>query len=380
MRGAGTEYQPSFFNCTVFFCINSLQLKGMNSILYRIIDANYNRAREALRVMEEYCRFGLNHSGLSGRAKQLRHTLCATLSKLDTFALLCSRDTAGDVGRERKVEGQINRQTIEDCFTAASKRASEALRALAETAQTIDPEIAAVMERLRFEVYTLEKDAAMASYVKTKFEKVRLYVLINADPHTSDTDVINLARICAENGADCLQLRAKNLTDARLLSLAEAFTATCRQNGTVSIINDRTDIAVLAGADGVHLGQNEIPVPKARRLAGAPLIIGVSTHNTDELHKAIDNRCDYVGLGPAFASPTKPHVPAAGLGYIRHALPLLEQAGIFHTAIGGITLDNLMELQQAGVKTIAVCQTIAGADEPAFICKALKNKLLNPCC
>lgn len=349
----------------------------MNPILYRIIDANYNRAREALRVMEEYCRFGLNHSGLSGRAKQLRHILCAALSKLDTFALLCSRDTAGDVGRELKVEGQIRRQTIEDCFTAAAKRASEALRTLAESVQTINPEIAAVMEKLRFEIYALEKDAVLASYAKTKFEKVRLYVLINVGPHTPDTDVVNLAGICAENGADCLQLRAKNLTDARLLILAESFAAVCRQNSVVSIINDRTDIAILAGADGVHLGQNEIPVHKARQLARTPLIIGVSTHNTDELNKAIADGCDYVGLGPAFASTTKPHIPAAGLGYIKQALPLLEQAGIFHTAIGGITPDNLMLLQQAGVKTIAVCQAIADADNPGLICKVLKNKLLN---
>ena len=107
-------------------------------VLYRIIDANFNRAREALRVMEEYCRFGLNHSGLAGKAKQCRHRLCEAISKLDSVKLICSRDVAGDVGRELKVEGQLSRQSIEDCFTAAAKRASEALRTLAESIQTID--------------------------------------------------------------------------------------------------------------------------------------------------------------------------------------------------------------------------------------------------
>ena len=104
----------------------------MNDILYRIIDANFNRTREALRVMEEYCRFGLSNPALSGKAKQCRHSLCQSMMGIDPKKRLLNRDIDGDVGRELKVEGQLQRQSLEDCFTAAAKRASEALRALAE--------------------------------------------------------------------------------------------------------------------------------------------------------------------------------------------------------------------------------------------------------
>ena len=227
---------------------------------------------------------------------------------IDPQKRLLNRDVDGDVGKELKVDGQLQRQSVEDCFTAAAKRASEALRALAESIQTIDPTISAVMEQIRFQVYALEKNAVLFACAKRKFQSVRLYVLINATAQTDEREILDLAKTCIDNGADCLQLRAKDLRDSSLLDLAQKFTALCKEAGAVSIINDRADIAALSDADGVHLGQDEIPVSCARKLANQPLIVGVSTHNLDELQHAIDSGCDYVGIGPAFASPTKPHL------------------------------------------------------------------------
>ncbi len=347
----------------------------MNDILYRIIDANFNRAREALRVMEEYCRFGLNNPVLSGCAKQCRHRLCESMKGIDPKKLLLNRNVDGDVGKELKVDGQLQRQSVEDCFTAASKRASEALRALAESAQTINPTISAAMEEIRFQVYALEKRTVLFADSKQKFQPVRLYVLINATAQTDEHKVLGLTKTCIDNGADCLQLRAKNICDSSLLDLAQKFTALCKEAGVISIINDRADIAVLSNADGVHLGQDEIPVSYARQLAKRPLIVGVSTHNLDELRNAIDSGCDYVGVGPAFASPTKPHLNVSGLDYIRQAIKILERAGILHVAIGGINLKNIPALLEIGVHTIAVSSSITDSDNPADDCKALKNAL-----
>ena len=349
----------------------------MSEILYRIIDANYNRAREAFRVMEEYCRFGLNNPSLSGQAKQCRHQLCSTLTAIDQELLLSHRDTDGDVGKELKVEGQLQRKSLQDCFTAAAKRASEALRALAETTQALDPTIAAMMEKLRFEVYALEKKAVLFACSKRKFESVRLYVLINAAPQKDPSEIIKLAKCCVDNGADCIQLRAKDLCDSDLLSLAKQFTSVCKDGGTVSIINDRVDIAILAEADGVHLGQHEISVPDARRLSKGPLLVGVSTHNSDELANAIESGCDYAAVGPAFPSPTKPQLEVAGLEYLQKAVPTLEQAGIFHVAIGGIHANAIPELLQIGVKTIAVSSDIENAADPGKSCKTLKSRILS---
>ena len=349
----------------------------MSDVLYRIIDANFNRCREAFRVMEEYCRFGLNNPALSARAKQLRHELCGAIDKLDNEKLLSCRDTDGDVGKTTEVSGQLKRQSIEDCFTAAAKRAGEALRALAESAQSIDPEITAVAERLRFAAYALEKDVVLKASATRKFAPVRLYVLINATPDISPADTLELVDACIAGGADCLQLRAKGFTDKALLALAEKFTAACKGKNVISIINDRIDIAILSGADGVHLGQDEIPLSKARRLAKAPLIYGASTHNEQELRDAIQAGYDYIAIGPAFASPTKPDVPVAGPDYLHHALPVLTQAGIPHVAIGGITAHNIVILQKIGIRTIAVSSCICETESPHNSCKVLKDMLLN---
>jgi thiamine-phosphate pyrophosphorylase len=349
----------------------------MSEILYRIIDANYNRAREAFRVMEEYCRFGLNNPSLSGQAKRCRHQLCDALNSISQVTLVSNRDVEGDVGKELKVEGQLQRKSLQDCFTAAVKRAGEALRALAETTQAIDPTIAMTMEKLRFEVYSLEKNAILFACSKQKFESVRLYVLINATPEKAPSEVIRLAKSCIENGADCIQLRAKGLCDSDFLNIAQNVVALCKNDGVVSIINDRIDIAILSGADGVHLGQNEIPVSSAKKLIRQPFIIGVSTHNPDELHNAIKSGCDYVGIGPAFPSPTKPSLEVAGLDYLQQALATLEGTGIFHVAIGGIHSNNVSELLRIGVRAIAVSSDIESSEDPQKSCKTLKNRLLS---
>ena len=347
----------------------------MEKSTYRIIDANFNRAREAARMMEEYVRFALNRPAFSGRAKQIRHTLCGCIDKLEALKLLCSRDTSGDVGRTVKVDAQLQRQSLDDCFIAAAKRAGEALRVLAECVQSIDPAAAATMEHLRFEVYALEKDVSLASDAKRKFASVRLYVLVNAGPDTPGTDVLEFTRQCALGGADCIQLRAKGITDSRFLQLAASFTKICREYSVLSIINDRTDIAICSDADGVHLGQEDIPVSSAKNLAPRPLIVGASTHNTEELNQAIESGYDYIAIGPAFASSTKPDVKVAGPGFIKEALQTLEQAALAHVAIGGITQGNIQELLCLGVRTVAVSTSISPSD-PRSDCKALKTLLL----
>lgn len=359
---------------SLFFFYN---LWTMERVLFRIIDANFNRGREALRGMEEYCRFGLNNAALSGRAKQMRHRLCEIIAQFDALKLLSSRDTAGDVGREMTVEGQLSRMSLEDCFTAGAKRASEALRVLAEACQTIDGHAAAVMEQLRFEVYALEKDAMLFADIRRRFEPVRLYVLINADASIPEQKVLELAGQCLAGSADCLQLRAKNMSDTALLTLAKQFSELCRKSGAVSIINDRADIAVLVDADGVHLGQEDISVQDARKLAKTPFIVGISTHNERELERAIAAGCDYVGIGPAFQSMTKPQVKVAGLDYLRQAAELLEGTGIYAVAIGGIDVVNAGQVLATGIKRIAVSASLCTSANPAQYCKALKEKLLS---
>jgi thiamine-phosphate pyrophosphorylase len=344
----------------------------MERAVYRIIDANFNRGREALRVIEEFCRFALNSASLTARAKQLRHELSAAVAQLDGAKLIASRDTAGDVGRGSKVDKQMLRQDLNDCFTAACKRLTEALRSLAEMTQIVQPSVAENIEKLRFEAYRLEKDIVIFSRTRKKFEGVRLYVIITSD---LPADILSLARSCLTGGADCIQLRSKGLTDEALMAVASEFVKICSQGGALSIINDRVDVAVAAGADGVHLGQNDLPIAEARKLQSRPLIIGKSTHCLEHLKTACEQGPAYVSLGPVFTTQTKPNAEAVGLGYIGQAKEVLADSGIASVAIGGIGVDNVEEVLKAGAQVIAVCSAVTQARNPAVACRELKEKI-----
>jgi thiamine-phosphate pyrophosphorylase len=344
----------------------------MERAAYRIIDANFNRAREASRVIEEFCRFVLNSSSLTDRAKQLRHELSASISKLDAERLISCRDSLGDVGVGKTVEKQLTRGDLNDCFTAGCKRLTEALRALAEVIRIDDEPLAAAIEKLRFDAYTLEKDIVIFSDTSAKFKSVRLYIVITSN---LPAEVISLAYKCVAGGADCIQLRAKDIEDDRYFALAVEFVKICRDAGVVSIINDRADIAVAAGADGVHLGQNDLPVEQARKLQLAPLIIGKSTHSLKQLRAACAESLTYVGLGPVFATPTKPGADAVGLEYVTSATKELAGTGIAHVAIGGITPDNVERVLDAGAKSVAVCSAVTHASDPAAACRIFKDKI-----
>jgi thiamine-phosphate pyrophosphorylase len=344
----------------------------MERAVYRIIDANFNRAREAVRVIEEFCRFALNSAPLTTRAKRLRHELSAAIGKLDTGLLISSRDTLGDVGVGSVLDEQLERASLKDCLTAGCKRLTEALRALAEMTRTQNQSLSQVFERLRFDAYALEKDIILFGDPVEKFRRVGLYVIISSN---LPADVIFLAHRCVGGGADCIQLRAKDINDDRLLAVAMEFVQICIAGGALSIINDRVDIAVAAGADGVHVGQNDLPIEQVRKLQLAPLIVGKSTHSSKELRASCDECPTYVSLGPVFPTPTKPQMEPVGLGYVRQGIETLAGTGIGHVAIGGITPDNVQDVLKAGAACIAVCSAVTEAKDPTAACRVLKEKI-----
>lgn len=345
----------------------------MDRAVLRIIDANFNRAREAARVIEEYCRFWLNCETLSARAKSLRHRLCAAAGKIDTASLICSRDSEADVGRGMVVEGQLNRKTLADSFTAAAKRLTEALRVLAEMSMIVQPSLSEEFEQLRFEAYTLEKDIVCFGAVKEKFSNVRLYVVLSVTDKVDDQEVIELIKSCIAGRTDCIQLRAKGISDSRTFTLGRELARMCKDGDVISIINDRHDIAALVGADGVHLGQDDLPLARSRQLQLRPMIFGRSTHSVQELKSAIEEGADYVSVGPVFASPTKPSLNVAGLEYVEQALEILAGSGIGHVAIGGITPENVGRVLKKGIRTIAVSSAVMNSTDAEKLCRNLKE-------
>ena len=348
----------------------------MNRATFRIIDANFNRAREGLRIAEEFCRFALNNETLSSRCKQIRHQLSATVSSLGMQRLVTARDTENDIGCGIEIAEQMKRANLEDCVTAGFARVTEALRVLAEAAATIDSTISGTLEQLRYDCYILEKDIALFGFGALMFRKVRLYGIITVE---SCSDVFVVAKAAAENGADCLQLRAKKITDAAFLAIAKEFVDLCKHHNVISIINDRIDIAVAAQADGIHLGQDDLPLEEVRRCQLKPLITGISTHSTAELEKALEQMPHYVGLGSVFSTDTKQEVKIAGLDYIAKAIQFLKDKPVEAVAIGGINLETIEKVLQAGARRIAVSSCICKAEDPGQVCRKLKQKILQYC-
>jgi thiamine-phosphate pyrophosphorylase len=344
----------------------------MNGAVLRLLDANLNRAREALRVLEDYARFILDDNVLSAGLKELRHEL-AGASRLIGAEAIAFRDTPNDVGRDNKTPAEMLRADLADVITAAGKRLGEALRAIEEYLKTLAPKQAAAVESIRYRFYAIEQRLTLSLRTAARFEPVRLYVLITEA--VCRRAWLQAAESALRGGADCLQLREKEMEGGELLVRARQLVQLCRQYGALCIINDRPDIALLSGADGVHLGQEDLPPGEARKIIGQNGIIGVSTHNLEQARQAQVGGADYIGVGPCFASATKPRGYVAGLHWLRG---VVEQIWIPAIAIAGITSANVDEVIGTGLRRIAVTAAVMASDDPLASAKYLKSRLNVP--
>jgi thiamine-phosphate pyrophosphorylase len=343
-----------------------------HSAVLRLLDANLNRAREAFRVLEDYARFVLDDGSLSARLKELRHGLAAASRTVAAEAILF-RDTLGDIGRENKTPAELVRADLADVVTAAGKRLGEALRAIEEYLKTISPKQAAEVEAIRYRCYAVEQQIVLSFRKPGCFEAVELYVLITEA--VCKRPWLEAAEQAMQGGADCLQLREKELESGELLARARQLVQLCRRYGALCIINNRADIALLSNADGVHLGQGDLPIDEARKIVGRDAIIGISTHNFEQAKQAQSAGADYIGVGPCFVSGTKPRSFVAGIDWLHD---VVEQVRIPAIAIAGITPSNVDEVLRTGVRRIAVTAAVVGSDDPLTAAKLLKSRLRNP--
>lgn len=325
----------------------------------RVLDAAANRAREALRVLEDYCRFCLDDAFLSGELKRLRHDLAETLADLSSGLLLEARETLRDVGTSISTAAERERHGLRDVAQANFKRLQEALRSLEEFGKLFGGDVGERVERLRYRSYTLERALLLGAAARERLAGCLVQVLLTGSACSAALDW-TIAEAAA-GGATMFQLREKDLGDRELLERACAVRRWTRQTGALFVVNDRPDIARLAEADGVHLGQDDLSVKDARRIGGPDLLIGVSTHDLDQVRQAILDGASYLGVGPTFPSGTKAFAEFPGLEFVRQAsaetsLPLF--------VIGGISTRTLPAAVAAGARRVAVSQAVCQADEP----------------
>jgi thiamine-phosphate pyrophosphorylase len=344
----------------------------MERDIYRIIDVNFNRARESLRVAEDYCRLSLGSKALAESLKQLRHDLTEVLQKDADFArlLLERRDIVGDVGTGISVSHEEKREGLKSVASASFKRAEEALRVIEEHLKAAGHGGFSDVETMRYEVYRLEKVVEGRTHVKEKLSDAKLYLLFTVAMVKGD--YIEAARSAIEGGADMIQLREKNIPDRLFYEYAQRLRALTEEKGIPLIINDRVDVAVLSNADGVHLGQDDLGLNEARRLLGFKRIIGISTHDLEQAREAEAMGADYIGVGPIFKTGVKPEEKPIGPEVLRQ---ISEEIGIPVFPLGGIDAQNIDEVVRFGARRACVCSAILCSEDIKAASQKIKSRI-----
>lgn len=200
----------------------------------------------------------------------------------------------------------------------------------------------------------------------------RLYLVATPRAHMTEAEFLSRIDDALDAGVDVLQLRCKNLEALDYIRLAQRVLPLARRRGVPFFVNDRADVALAVGADGVHLGQHDVPVDVARRILPGKMI-GRSSHEPADAMRAIDERASYFAVGPVWETPTKPGRPAAGLGYVRDVVS--RQTPLPWFAIGGINLDNVPSVLAAGAERIAVVRAILDAPDSGAAARAFVDAL-----
>mgnify|MGYP000051511469 CR=1 FL=1 len=322
--------------------------------LLRLIDANGNRAAEGLRVLEDLARFLFNDADLSRQAKDLRHALRQALPP----AAAGARDTAGDVGTGISTVDEGVRARPLDLLRANAARAQEALRVLEEALKLTGPAVAAAsIEQVRYGTYRLES-GLLARLPAWRFWQVRLYVLVDtglcADP-------VAVAAAAVRGGAGAVQLRAKGLSVRAYRELAARMQEAVRGVGGLFVVNDHVAVARALAADGCHVGQDDLSLADARAVVGPCCALGASCHTRDQLLSAQAEGADVCGLGPMFATTTKPHEPERGPALLEEVQADLRLPSF---AIGGLDLERVRALRPRLPHGIAVAGALCRAADP----------------
>lgn len=363
----------------------------------RILDASANRAREGLRVVEDFCRFVWDDAFLCEQLKSVRHDLAAALVELGSPAWVAFRDTQQDVGTSISTAAEHVRGSGIDVVAASLKRIEEAFRSLEEYSKLvqddrtdgIDGDCAsdrrsdiagarqtlpsARIEQLRYRIYTIEKAICARERSGRLLKQHSLYLLLTQKSCSLSVEDVLLGAI--KGGVSIVQIREKDMSDRDLLAHARRARTLTRQHGVLLIMNDRPDLAVLCDADGVHVGQDELSVREARQIVGADSLVGVSTHSIEQARQAVLNGADYIGVGPVFPSRTKDFATFAGLDLVRE---VAGEISLPWFPIGGINLENAERVIEAGATRLAVSNCICSDEDPASVadrlCAAMRDR------
>jgi thiamine-phosphate pyrophosphorylase len=279
-----------------------------------------------------------------------------------------ARNTPDDPGTELTHAQEQQRSDIQVVLQVNLSRVQEALRVLEEYGKLYSPLMGEACKQMRYQVYTLESLLLRQQHLQ-KLLRSPLYLVTSPCEH-----LLTVVEAALQGGLTLVQYREKLADDSTRLHVAQKLREICHQYNALFIMNDRVDLAVAVDADGVHLGQQDMPIAVARKFLGPQRLIGRSTTNPREMQQAIEEGADYIGVGPVYETPTKAGKIAAGLEYVRYAA---EKSSVPWYAIGGIDANNLKHVIAAGAKRVAVVRAIMQADSPRQITQSLLAQLID---
>lgn len=330
--------------------------------MLRILDANLNRIGEGLRLLEDISRFILNDPDLSQQLKALRHELLPK-DRLFQEKLLGARQADEDVGAFLREASEQSRSDAVSLVSANARRVEQSLRILEEIAKLPDQDFNLdwdSMKHARFSLYELEQRIVLKLLGRHRMERIAgLYVIIDTQALGTRSEV-EVAREAIQGGAKIIQLRDKIRAKAELLSVAQELRKICAEYDTLFIVNDHLDIALASDADGLHVGQEDLPLTVARKLLSGDKIVGCSAATLDEALQAEEQGADYIAVGSIYPTPSKPGTRLAGLDTLRQ---VKKAVSVPVVAIGGINEDNVADVISAGANAVAVISAVLRADD-----------------
>jgi thiamine-phosphate pyrophosphorylase len=336
--------------------------------MLRLIDANINRLNEGLRLLEDVARFLLDDEALSTKLKALRHELSEGIPPIQKV-LLSARDAEGDV--TAFAEEDMKREDVPAIVGANARRATESLRVLEEFAKLpdsrLDPER---FKRARFAVYEIERELA-GKVLRQEKRIAGLYVIIDPDALGGKGEV-EACRQAIRGGARVVQLRDKTRYRSEVLNAARKLKEACAPADVPLIINDYVDIAIASAADGVHLGDCDLPVTEARRLVPIDTLIGRTTRTVEQAVQAEVDGADYVAVGSMYPTSSKEQPTVVGIERLRQ---IRDAVSLPMVAIGGINADNVSDVIDAGADAVAVMSAVIQADDVERAARSIAEKL-----
>ncbi|MBU0991002.1 MAG: thiamine phosphate synthase [Proteobacteria bacterium] len=333
----------------------------MKSKTYRILDANINRISEGLRVLEDVARFEFEDSGLTEKLKHMRHRVRKAVHELG-FSFIGQRDSLNDPGVIISEKTRLDQKdSYSDLVAANFKRVQEGLRVVEETLKISGfYDISKVYESLRFNVYTVEKEYyGILGEFRRKSILASDFYCLTSEAHSKGKTNIQVIREMLAAGIKIIQYREKEKSMLEKYNECLAIRALAKEAGAKFIVNDHVDLAMMTDADGVHIGQDDLPVREVRKLVGEKMAIGISTHSPEQAEEAVRNGADYIGVGPIFKTYTKKDVcDPVGFEYLDY---VVKHISLPFVAIGGIKESNIRQVKDHGATCIAMVTEIVEA-------------------